>query len=125
MRMPSTRNEEYRYTDVAPILHSALAAPAPAGDDAIAAALARHELKQPTAAVVAVVDGAVREYIGCEGCLPEGVYIGSLAAAPKDILSFALVRGVPFCSAALLCLCILRCSPCTAALPSLGALCRF
>ncbi len=93
MRMPTTRNEDFRFTDVTPILQSTLqpASPAAASEDSIAAAVARHDLKQPAAAVVVVVDGVVHDTLGCAGCLPTGVYVGGLEAAPKDVISFELV----------------------------------
>ncbi|GAB4814356.1 hypothetical protein N2152v2_001402 [Parachlorella kessleri] len=103
MRMPTTRNEDFRFTDVTPILQSTLqpASPAAASEDSIAAAVARHNLKQPAAAVVVVVDGVVHDTLGCAGCLPTGVYVGGLEGAPKDVISFALgsqsrSRGGPF-----------------------------
>lgn len=89
-RMPTSRNEEYRFTDVAPVLALSLAAADGAGVDAAAAAAARP-LKKAAAATVVVVDGVMDEQRSSLGALPAGVYVGGVAGAPADVVSFALV----------------------------------
>ena len=90
-RMPTTRNEEYRFTDVSPLLQQALAPPAGAPAGAAAAAAAERPLKAAAAATVVVVDGAIDEQASSLAGLPKGVYVGGLAGAPADVVSFALV----------------------------------
>lgn len=92
-RMPTTRNEEYRFTDVSPVLQATLApgaGPTAVPADAIDAALAAAGMKADAAATVVVVDGQIDEQRSSLGGLPEGVYVGGLAGAPQDVVSFAL-----------------------------------
>jgi Fe-S cluster assembly protein SufD len=100
-RMPTTKNEEYRFTDVGPILRAALAVPATPAPEALAAAVARHRLKQRAAASVVVVDGLVQPALSSLGGLPAGVYVGGVEGAPAEAVRFALGaqsrgRGGPF-----------------------------
>lgn len=101
MRMPTTKNEEYRFTDIGAVLHSTLTVPPTPAAEAVAEAAARHQLKRRAAATVVVVDGLVqREACALDG-LPTGVYVGDVEAAPADVASFALGaqsrgRGGPF-----------------------------
>ena len=90
--MPTSRNEEYRFTDVSPLLQQALAPPAGAAAGAAAAAAAARPLKAAAAATVMVVDGLIDEQASSLEGLPKGVYVGGLASAPADVVSFALVR---------------------------------
>lgn len=63
--------------------------------DAIDAALAAAGMKADAAATVVVVDGQIDEQRSSLGGLPEGVYVGGLAGAPQDVVSFALVSAAP------------------------------
>lgn len=90
-RMPTTRNEEYRFTDVSALLQQALVAPAGAAAGAAAAAAAARPLKAAAAATVVLVDGVIDEQASSLAGLPKGVYAGGLAGAPADVVSFALV----------------------------------
>jgi Fe-S cluster assembly protein SufD len=92
--MPTNRNEEYRFTDIKPLLQHSLAAPPAAGPStaaAVAAAVAARPLKQAAAATVVVVDGVMDAQHSSMAGLPAGVYVGGLAGAPQDVVSFALV----------------------------------
>ncbi|KXZ47412.1 hypothetical protein GPECTOR_35g850 [Gonium pectorale] len=99
LRMPSTRNEEYRFTDITPLLRTNVE-PAPAHAEVPASLLARHTL--PGAAVVAVVvDGALRPELS-SGLGPQagGAYVGPLEGAPAALQaklgSLSSSRGGPF-----------------------------
>ncbi|KAK9826208.1 hypothetical protein WJX81_008547 [Elliptochloris bilobata] len=98
-RMPTMRNEEYRFTDITPILQTVprLAEGAPADVEAEAR---QHPLEGACARVV-VVDGAVDPALCNLGSLPDGVYLGPLAGAPAELVSAHLgrqarERGSPF-----------------------------
>ena len=95
-RMPTTRSEEYRFTDITPLLQQALVAPASAVTAAaadVATAVAAHPLSAAAAATVVVVDGVLDwKHSRLEG-LPAGVYVGGLAGAPADVAAFSLVSG--------------------------------
>jgi Fe-S cluster assembly protein SufD len=88
MRMPTAKNEEYRYTDLAPLTQSSVVSPRAPPLDAVRQAIAAHALKDTIAATLVVVDGVVVEVNG--GGLPAGVYAGGLMDAPPEIVSFAL-----------------------------------
>ena len=90
-RMPTTRNEEYRFTDVSPVLQLSLT-PAGGAADGVAATVAAHGLQRAAAATVVVVDGVIDAQHSSMGGLPAGVYVGGMAGAPQDVVSFALVR---------------------------------
>jgi Fe-S cluster assembly protein SufD len=81
--MPSTRNEEYRYTDISPLLNAALV-PAPA--DAAVDSQLLEQLAVPEAAGsrVLVVNGVFRPELSDLAAVGEGVYVGSAAGAPAD-----------------------------------------
>jgi Fe-S cluster assembly protein SufD len=94
--MPTTRNEEYRFTDVSPLLQQGLAPPTAADGAAAAAALAAgRPLQRAAAATVVLVDGVMHEQASSVDGLPAGVYIGGLGGAPQDVVAFALVGGQP------------------------------
>ncbi|EFJ51036.1 iron-sulfur cluster assembly protein [Volvox carteri f. nagariensis] len=99
LRMPTTRNEEYRFTDISPLLKTAVEPAAP-GAVVTSELLQRTDL--PDAAVVAVVvDGVLRSEL-CRGLadLPKGVYVGPLegasAAVVEKLGSLSNSRGGPF-----------------------------
>ncbi|GLC59202.1 hypothetical protein PLESTB_001461400 [Pleodorina starrii] len=98
--MPSTRNEDYRFTDITPLL-KANVQPAAAGASVPSDLLAATDL--PDAAVVAVVvDGVLRPELsrGLTEGLPKGVYVGPLEGAPaaavEKLGSLSNSRGGPF-----------------------------
>jgi Fe-S cluster assembly protein SufD len=90
--MPTTRNEEYRYTDVAALTTSALA-PAPAGAAVDAALLKELHFPECAGSVVVVVDGRVRPELSDLSALPKGAYVGSAAGAPADALKHIVSAG--------------------------------
>lgn len=85
LRMPSTRNEEYRFTDISPLLNSALAV-APA--DAAVNSEQLEQLTVPEAAGsrVVLVNGSFRPELSDLSAVGEGVYVGGAAGAPADVL---------------------------------------
>jgi Fe-S cluster assembly protein SufD len=100
-RMPTTKAEEWRFTDLSPLLARALAPPPPPDAAAAAAAAARHALGRAPAAALVLVDGALREELSSVGPLPPGTYVGALAGAPAEVVAAALgaqsrARGGPF-----------------------------
>lgn len=95
--MPSTRNEEYRYTDISSLLNSALAV-APA--DAAVNSEQLQQLAVPEAAGsrVVLVNGTFRPELSDLSAVGEGVYVGGAAGAPADVLqqlvsAFSAVRS--------------------------------
>lgn len=99
MRMPTNRNEDYRFTDISQLLQNSLGTAATAGAGDVAAAHAARGLKQAAAATVVVVDGVVNQQLSSTGHLPAGVFVGDLTAAPQDVVGVALVsmRGTSRC----------------------------
>ena len=93
-RMPTTRNEEYRFTDINSLLARTLApaAPSSAAHLDVAAVCTASSLEHTPAATVVVLDGVVSKQHSHSGKLPAGVYVGSLAEAPQHVASLALVR---------------------------------
>jgi Fe-S cluster assembly protein SufD len=83
--VPSTRNEEYRYTDVSPLTAAALA-PAPPGAPVDAELLQRLSFPEGAGSVAVLVDGRLRPELSDLSALPAGVYVGGAAGAPADVL---------------------------------------
>lgn len=97
LRMPTLRNEEYRFTDLAPLTQASVFLPEGPSDAQVAEVVDGRVLDQEAVRVV-VVDGVVRSVAGV---IPEGAYVGGVEGAPKDILQFSLgsqskSRGGPF-----------------------------
>jgi hypothetical protein len=83
MRMPSTRNEEYRFTDLSPVLNSSLAlAPADAAVDA--AMIEQLALPEAAGGRIVLVNGVFRPELSDLSGLLAGCYIGGSAGAPAD-----------------------------------------
>jgi len=100
-RMPTNKNEEFRFTDISPVLQSTLVVPSAVSADLATAAVAARSLKKSTAASLVVVDGALDTAHTTLNNLPNGVYVGGIAGAPADVVGFALGtqsrnRGGPF-----------------------------
>jgi Fe-S cluster assembly protein SufD len=92
MRMPSTRNEEYRFTDISPLLGSSLAlAPADAAVDA--GMLEQLELPEAAGSRIVLVNGVFRPELSDLSALPAGCYVGGSAGAPADAVQ-QLVSGL-------------------------------
>lgn len=105
-RLPTTRDEEYRFTDISPLLQRPLKRPqlqpgAPA-NSSIADAIRHHQMKQQLTASIVLIDGVLsQEHSKVTAEEKGGVYVGSLAGAPADVVQFALgsqskARGGPF-----------------------------
>lgn len=99
MRMPTTRNEEYRFTDVAPLTSAGLSA---ADGDAPVDASFLESLRLPEAAgtSLVLVNGKLRPELSDASKLPAGVFVGGSGKAPADVLrrlgELSNSRGGPF-----------------------------
>lgn len=100
LRMPTTRDEDFRFTDISPLLKSSLQA---ARSDAELPADFVSSLVFPEAAssVVVLVNGQLRPTLSKLGGLPKGSYVGGLAGAPAELVDKHLgaqsrSRGGPF-----------------------------
>jgi Fe-S cluster assembly protein SufD len=83
--MPSTRNEDYRFTDVSGLLAATLSA-APGGAAVDAALLEQLALAEAAGSRVVMVNGLFRPELSDLAGLPQGVYVGGSAGAPGDVL---------------------------------------
>ena len=97
LRLPTLRNEEYRFTDLAPLTRASVYVSEGPSDAQLAEVVDGRVLDNEAVRVV-VVDGVVRSVTGP---IPEGAYVGSVEGAPKDVLQFSLgsqskSRGGPF-----------------------------
>eukprot|EP00884_Botryococcus_braunii_P009970 jgi/Botrbrau1/18975/Bobra.0100s0012.1 len=98
--MPTTRNEEYRFTDLSAILQQTPQVAA-AVQTVPAEELSRYSLGEEATVRVVVVDGLIDTKASNLGGVPEGTYIGPLSGAPEAVLAETLgrqarVRGSPF-----------------------------
>jgi len=96
MRMPTTRNEEYRFTDVA-ALTSASLTPAAAGASIDAAFLEQLRFPESKGSTVVLVNGHVRSELSDLTALPKGAYVGGAAGAPADVLKHLVSVCVSAC----------------------------
>lgn len=76
---PTTRQEAWRFTNIAPVAATAFALAAPEADDAEAFVQA-HELRD-SAATAVVLNGCFDESLSSYGALPLGVVVEALAAS--------------------------------------------
>lgn len=91
MRMPSSRNEDYRFTDITPVLSSGLAlAPADAAVDT--AHIQQLAFPEAAGSTVVLVNGVFRPELSDLSELPKGSYVGGSAGAPAEVLQ-QLVSG--------------------------------
>ncbi|KAI8464572.1 MAG: iron-sulfur cluster assembly protein [Monoraphidium minutum] len=99
LRVPTTRNEEYRFTDVAALTAAALA-PAPAGAVVDAGLLERLHFPEAQGSTLVLVDGRLRPELSDLSALPAGVYVGPATGAPAEVLQrvgeLSNARGGPF-----------------------------
>lgn len=85
MRMPSTRNEEYRFTDISSLLSASLAlAPADAAVDQ--QLLEQLGFPEAAGSRVVLVNGVFRPDLSDLSALPAGAYVGSCTGAPAEAL---------------------------------------
>lgn len=86
LRMPTTRNEEYRFTDIAPLLRANLQAAA--GDAAVSEELLQQcAIPEAANSTVVLVNGSLRADLSKMSGVPAGVYIGSIAGAPAEAVA--------------------------------------
>ncbi|KAK9797425.1 hypothetical protein WJX73_000714 [Symbiochloris irregularis] len=98
-RMPTTRNEAFRFTDVSPILKSSFQMST--GTDAVSSSqVASHPLPDADGARIVLVNGQFAQHLSDTSQIPEGVFLGEVSDAPEEIASNlgqqARVRGGPF-----------------------------
>jgi Fe-S cluster assembly protein SufD len=104
MRVPTTRNEEYRFTDLAPLTSAGLVASSPASlDDArVAEAAAALAPSASPAVLLVTVDGRFAPALSDTSALPSssGAYAGPLSGAPQAAAErlgkLSSARGGPF-----------------------------
>jgi hypothetical protein len=92
LRMPSTRNEEYRFTDISPLLRTTLQ-PAPAGAAVSAELLRQCALPEAAGTRVVLLDGAFRADLSDLSALPAGCFVGSIAQAPAEVAAQLVGRA--------------------------------
>ncbi len=97
LRVPTPRDEEYRFTDLSALTRTSLYTAEGASDADVSEFVAGRGLDAEAVRVV-VVDGVVRSV---EGPVPPAAYVGGVEGAPEDILRFSLgsqskSRGGPF-----------------------------
>ena len=86
LRMPTLRQEEYRFTDLSPLTRSSVyVADMPSDVSDIVSETSLEE----DATTIVMVNGVVHS-VTIAGVLPEGAYVGPVDGAPKDILKFSL-----------------------------------
>ncbi|KAG1680407.1 hypothetical protein FOA52_015498 [Chlamydomonas sp. UWO 241] len=99
MRMPTTRNEDYRFTDLAMLMGADVAAAAP-GAAVDAAGIQALALEDAANTFAVVVDGVLRPELSHLSGVPAGVYVGPLSGAPAALAArlgeLAASRGGPF-----------------------------
>jgi len=103
LRMPTTRVEEFRFTDISPLLSTTLHRPSSPPSIDPPTIQASFSLKSTPAATIVLVDGIPSPSLSTTNpdLLPSGSYIGPLATAPSSIVSITLgsqsrARGGPF-----------------------------
>lgn len=97
-RLPTSRNEEYRFTDLSELSTRPVYVPE-IPEKSRVDDVAGQLVLDGDALTVVVVDGVVTSAHADE--VPAGVYVGGVAGAPQDILKFSLgnqsrTRGGPF-----------------------------
>lgn len=86
LRMPTLRNEEYRFTDLSPLTRSDIYVAEIPSD--LSEIISKTTLEQDATTIV-MLNGIVHS-VRVAGSLPDGAYVGNVAGAPKDILKFSL-----------------------------------
>ncbi|MCH8147480.1 MAG: Fe-S cluster assembly protein SufD [Planctomycetes bacterium] len=80
---PSVRDEEWRFTNTAPIANTAFA-PAPSGEGVDADQVAPFTLREPGAHRIVFVNGRFVPALSAAGSLPGGVILGGLCDAARE-----------------------------------------
>lgn len=85
MRMPTTRNEEYRFTDISALTSATLVS---AGGSAAVDSALLDQLRFPesTGSCIVLVNGRMRPDLSDLSALPKDVYVGGAAGAPAEVL---------------------------------------
>lgn len=86
LRMPTLRNEEYRFTDLSPLTRSDMYVAENPSD--ISEIISETTLEE-NATTIVMLNGMVHS-VKVGGSLPDGAYVGNVEGAPKDILKFSL-----------------------------------
>jgi len=98
--MPTTRNELYRYTDLAPLLTSPVSAPPAPDAAALDSALAAAELPAACGTRVVIVDGRFDAERSNLSALPAAAFVGAASDAPPAVAALlgaqSRVRGSLF-----------------------------
>ncbi|CAG9467866.1 unnamed protein product [Pedinophyceae sp. YPF-701] len=87
LRVPTTRDEAYRFTDVSPIVQRQMSVPPGADAAVLADAVAARPMEAARGSTVVVVDGVVDANLTDLSSIPEGVYVGGAEGAPEDALA--------------------------------------
>ncbi|KAI8107318.1 hypothetical protein M9434_001960 [Picochlorum sp. BPE23] len=100
LRVPTTRNEEYRFTDLSCLTGLDACVPETPTEDMVTEIASKSVLKCDSIRIV-LVNGQVHAVDTGAIQLPSDVYVGPVANAPRDILKFSLgaqskTRGGPF-----------------------------
>jgi Fe-S cluster assembly protein SufD len=97
LRIPTPRNEEYRFTDLTPLTQSSMYISEGPSDAQLSEFVEGRLLDQEAVRVV-VLDGVLHSV---EGQIPQSAYVGNVEGAPNDVLQLSLgsqskSRGGPF-----------------------------
>lgn len=84
MRMPNSRVEAYRFTDLAPIMSESFQAVDGANP---VEAVERHSLEAASASRLVLVNGILSAQLSSLSSLPDGTYVGNLTDAPEQAVS--------------------------------------
>lgn len=90
LRMPSLRQEEYRFTDLSPITRSRLYVAETPSEGALESIVSGTSLEKEAITIV-ISNGQIYSVdMSAAGPLPEGAYVGGVDDAPQDITKFSL-----------------------------------
>lgn len=99
LRMPSTRNEEYRFTDLSTLLKSKLLG-APRPDEIDNALVEDLVFPEAAASTLVVVNGQFRRDLSRLEAIPDGMFVGCISEAPakaqQALGAQSNSRGGPF-----------------------------
>ncbi len=84
LRMPTTRVEEYRFTDLAPLYKAGLRT-APPPDETQGDLAAGLGFPECEGSRVVLVNGQLHAGLSQLGKLPAGIFVGSIKDAPVDV----------------------------------------
>ncbi|GAX78218.1 hypothetical protein CEUSTIGMA_g5660.t1 [Chlamydomonas eustigma] len=102
LRMPTKRNEEYRFTDLSVLTQSTLQAPvSSSGPSLTKDEISKvHSLPEADQTRVLILDGVFQPHLSTLNGLPAGLYVGDMSQAPPGTAALlgsqAFSRGGPF-----------------------------